>query len=173
MNQHKKPGFALFEILDKADTYHLLVNISLIVLLPVLSIICEFKIEHSAINWELTGKWFIFWAIGMRLFLSGIRQASSPEFTVTKIFRVRNRETFILNRRLGFASIALGIMGILSVINDEWRMIAAITSGVFFGLSVIQDATGKIVNLVEISVLIFDVLTFCVLGLFLNFTLTG
>jgi hypothetical protein len=51
----------------------------LMFVLPVLSVIIEhynYKEQLSLMN--LIGKWFIFWAVWLRLFIAGLRQTINP-----------------------------------------------------------------------------------------------
>jgi hypothetical protein len=141
------------------NTFFLL-NISFLFIFPLLSVAFEHYLDHSAVSGDLLGKWFIFWAVGIRLFTAGIKQASNPEFTATQIFKFNSRESYIVIRELGFANMALGTMGILSVINEQWRLIAAITSGLFFGLAGVQHLLKKPVSQNEWIAEIYDLLVF-------------
>jgi hypothetical protein len=151
--------------------FYLWMNISLVFTLPLLSIIAETWTEHSPVSWELVGKWSIFWAIGIRLFTAGIKQASSPEFTATSIFKLKGRESYVVIRELGFANISLGVMGILSVINDNWRVIAAITGGLFFGLAALQHCLKKADSRNEVVAMLYDLLVFFGILFYLVFKL--
>ncbi len=117
-------------------------NLSLLCVLPLLSIFGEIIFEHESLSWMLVGKWFVFWTTGIRLFTAGISQSSNPAFTA-RIFKMKNQESQVVIRELGFANISLGVMGILSVINDHWRILAAITGSLFFGLAGIQHLFKK------------------------------
>jgi hypothetical protein len=148
---------------------YLLMNSSLVFILPLLSVVGEHRIEHSPVNWDLLGKWFVFWAIGIRLFTAGIKQASNPEFTATNIFRLTTRESYVVIRELGFANISLGVMGILSVINDNWRLIAAISGGIFFGLAALQHFLKKPDSQNEGIAMLYDLIVFFVTLFYLIF----
>jgi hypothetical protein len=150
---------------------YLIMNIFLLFILPLLSIASECIVEKESMNWILIGKWFIFWAIGIRLFTAGIKQSSNPEFTAVKIFKMKSSESFVVIRELGFANIALGVMGILSVINNNWRILAAITGGLFFGLAGIQHLFKKPDSRNELIAMIYDVTVLLIILLYLVFTL--
>ena len=63
--------------------------ISVTVLTFVVPAIC-FSAEHfandSSLTFELFSKWFIFSAVGLRLFLAGVKQVKNPAFTAKQIF---------------------------------------------------------------------------------------
>lgn len=149
--------------------FYLLINISLLFILPLLSIVYGHFIEKETFNWLLISKWIIFWAVGIRLFTAGIKQASDPAFTGTKIFKFTSQESFVVIRELGFANIALGVMGILSLVNDDWRILAAISGGIFFGLAAFQHSTRKPDSKNEWIALIYDAVVFLTLLVYLAF----
>jgi hypothetical protein len=150
---------------------YLIMNILLLFILPLLSIASECIIEKESTDWILIGKWFIFWAIGIRLFTAGIKQSSNPEFTAVKIFKMKSSESFVVIRELGFSNIALGVMGILSVINSNWRILAAITGGLFFGLAGIQHLFKRPDSRNELIAMLYDITVLLIILLFLAFTL--
>jgi hypothetical protein len=149
----------------------LIMNILLLFILPLLSIVSEFILEKESPDWTLIGKWFIFWAIGIRLFTAGIKQSSNPEYTAGKIFNMKSSESFVVIRELGFANIALGVMGILSVINSNWRILAAVTGGLFFGLAGIQHLFKKPDSRNELIAMLYDIIVLLIILLFLAFSL--
>ena len=167
MEQNIKPGLPVTKLKIRENNFYLLLNISLIFILPLLSITSEFIINKATINWELAAKWFVFWAIGIRLFVAGVKQASSPEFTATKLFNLKHRESYVVIRELGFANISLGMMGILSVINDNWRLIAAITGGLYLGFAGLQHCLKKTDSKNEVIAMLYDFLVFIVILLYL------
>lgn len=149
----------------KLNTF-LLMNISLLLIMPLLSIGSEIIFQHEAFNMMLVGKWFVFWTIGIRLFTAGISQSSNPAFTA-RIFKMKTLESYIVIRELGFANISLGVMGILSVINDHWRILAATTGSIFFGLAGIQHLFKKSDSSNEVIAMIGDLFVLVVLLLYL------
>ena len=65
-------------------------------LLPVVSVF----VEHAVIPAEpiifLVGRWFVFWGVGVRLTLAGLRQFFHPAFTATEIFHMKSGEALPL-----------------------------------------------------------------------------
>lgn len=53
-------------------------------------------------------KWFVFWAIGIRLLLAGLRQIAQRCFTTQAIFNIADPATTKLVSEIGFANVALG-----------------------------------------------------------------
>jgi hypothetical protein len=151
----------------KATGSFLMFNISMMIIFPFLSVLLEHIINGSAINMASIGKWFIFWTIGIRLFTAGLRQASDPSFTAIKIFRLTGKESYAIIRELGFANICLGITGILSLINEEWRQISAIAGGLFFGLAGLQHLSKKRDSKNELIAMITDLFVFVFIIIYL------
>jgi hypothetical protein len=150
---------------------YLLMNLLLFLFLPLLSMISELYFEHRYFTWALIGKWIIFWAVGIRLFTAGISQSSNPAFTA-RIFNMSTVESYVVIRELGFSNIALGVIGILSAINDCWRSIAAISGCLFFGLAGIQHLLKKPDTGNEVIAMTGDLFVFTVLILYLVFTIS-
>ncbi len=171
MEQIKRIDIPVRRSSKNGNFVYLVMNILLLFILPLLSIASECIIEKESMDWTLIGKWFIFWAIGIRLFTAGIKQSSSPEFTAVKIFKMKSSESFVVIRELGFANIALGVMGILSVINGNWRILAAITGGLFFGLAGIQHLFKKPDSSNELIAMVYDLVVLLMIVLYLIFTL--
>ena len=152
------------DISGKGRNHHsfLLISLGILFVLPLLSITGELVFEHESPTWMLVGKWFVFWTTGIRLFTAGISQSSNPAFTA-RIFKMKTQESYIVIRELGFANISLGVMGILSVINDHWRILAAITGSLFFGLAGIQHLFKKPDSTNEMIAMIGDLFVFIIL----------
>ena len=73
--------------------------------------------------------------MGVRLFTAGIRQAVKPSFTAESIFHLKNPESFILVKELGYADLCLGLIGIVSLSSPQWRMASACSGGLFLGIA--------------------------------------
>lgn len=105
-------------------------------ILPVASILVEhFAVAASADVWTLIGKWFVFWAVGVRLATAGIRQIVQPAFTAEKIFGIGDKGAHILVQELGFANLAIGVLAILTLAAPQWTPAAALAGAIFYGLA--------------------------------------
>jgi hypothetical protein len=63
----------------------------LTLVLPVISIFIEAAGSPTgAVMTFLIGRWFVFWAVGVRLFVAGLRQTGQPQFTAREIFGIRD-----------------------------------------------------------------------------------
>ena len=126
--------------------------------------------EHyrgSDFGWVLIGKWFVFWAIGMRLLVAGIRQATKPAFTAKEIFHMSGEESFPVIRELGFANICVGLLGILSLFHSAWHDAAALTGGLYFGLAGMLHLFKKPDSRNEVIALVSDLYLFLIMLLYL------
>ena len=131
--------------------------IALLAVFPIAAATLESHIDHVVLNWPTWWKWFIFWGLGIRLFFKGVKLASTPQFTGLSLSSFKNRESYLLLLELGFANMALGSMGILSVINDQWRLIAAIGGAIYFGLSDMLRVIKKPGGRHELVALIYNI----------------
>ena len=134
--------------------------IALIAVLPITAALIESRIDQVPLNYANYWKWFIFWGVGIRLFFKGVRLASTPQMTGLSVSSFRSRESYLLLLELGFANMALGSMGILSVINDQWRLIAAIAGAIYFGLADMLRLLKKTDGRHERVALIYNILVF-------------
>ncbi|MGA3188927.1 MAG: hypothetical protein ABSF22_17625 [Bryobacteraceae bacterium] len=57
----------------------------------------------------LVGKWFVFWSVGVRLFVAGVRQ--------------------------GFTNLSMGILGLCSLVRFGWIVPTAVVGGLYYGLA--------------------------------------
>ncbi len=171
MEKNKQTGLQGKQLKNNGISFYLIMNMLFLFILPIICIVVEILIEKESPDWMLIGKWFIFWAVGIRLFTAGIRQSSNPEFTATSILHMKTAESFVIIRELGFANIALGVMGILSVINNNWRILAAVIGGIFFGLAGIQHLFKKPDSRNEFIAMCYDMAVFLVIVFYLLFTL--
>lgn len=141
------------------------------VLLPVISICTESHIKVIFIDPGLIGKWFIFWAAGVRPFFAGIKLVYRRWTAPAGFFYREMKENFLMIRQLGFAHIAIGVTGMLSLVNSNWRQIAGLAAAFFFGLSAVQHFFIKPVNGKEMAIMITDIMVFTIMLLYLFFTL--
>lgn len=149
-------------MIRKKASLHVLADMVLFVLLPVISAIAEKAIKPGSLSWMLFGKWFVFWAFGFRLFIAGIKQASDPSLSAKR----HNNEIFEMVRGLGITNICLGVGGILSLINETWRQVIAILGCLFFGLNTISCFTGGLTALNQKLTALFSLLVFIILLLY-------
>ena len=106
---------------------YFVVVILLLRILPVASVALEALWTRGSLDLLfLTSKWFVFWGVGMRLFIAGVRQAIQPRFTAEEIFGLAGSASFALVRELGFANLSIGLLGMCSLLRSGWIVPAAI-----------------------------------------------
>jgi len=143
--------------------------VSTMLVLPVASILIE-RANHTAVPiWPLIGEWFVFWAVGVRLVIAGLRQVTKPSFTANEIFRISGVESLPIVRELGFSNLCVGTGGILSLLKPEWTAIIAIVGGLYFGIAGVQHVIKKPASVNEGIAMVSDLWIFIVLGLYLFF----
>ena len=102
--------------------------------LPIASVAIEFE-THPAPLMLLVGKWFVFWAVGVRLVMAGLRQLFQPGFTAREIFHMEGDEALTLVRELGVSNFAVDVVGLAAVAVPTFVLPSAITAGVFYGVA--------------------------------------
>jgi hypothetical protein len=105
------------------------------VVLPIASILVESSFAGATLSAGLVEKWFVFWAVGVRLFLAGLRQITQPRYTAESILGLKTEESYFLVRELGFANAAIGAAGIASLAVSAWILPIAIVGTIFYGLA--------------------------------------
>jgi hypothetical protein len=107
----------------------------LMLALPVVSIAIESATTHAPLSLSMVGRWFVFWCVGARLLLAGLRQIIQPNFTARVIFRLDSKESQVVVRELGFANTAIGLVGLGSVLWKSWAPAGALAGTVFYLLA--------------------------------------
>ena len=104
--------------------------------LPAGSVFAEQHYWHSTLPlMDLIGKWFTFWAVGVRLGLAGLRQVLQPDFTSREIFNLKGDDALPIVRELGLANIAMGTLGLVSLWLPAVTWPAALVGGLYYGLA--------------------------------------
>jgi hypothetical protein len=133
-------------------------------ILPTVSVIAElFLYKNTTGVLPLVGAWFVFWAVGVRLFIAGLRQVANPKFTAERIFDISSAEPLVLVRELGFANISTGVLGLCTIFEGAWIMPAAIVGGLFYGLAGVGHTFKKDRNLFENVAMYSDLFVFVIL----------
>jgi hypothetical protein len=149
---------------------YLAIIILLMGVLPIASILVEFLLLHSSTDLLfLLGKWFVFWSIGVRLLLAGLRQIANPQFTAETIFDVKEKAALTIVQELGFGNLAIGLLGALTLFNRQWIAPAAIVGTLFYGLAGIKHLVKGDRNATENIAMISDLFIAVVLAIYLTF----
>jgi hypothetical protein len=153
---------------------YLAMIILLMGVLPVASIAIEFAALHGEAGLlSLIGKWFVFWPVGVRLILAGLRQVADPTFTAATIFGVKDQAALTIVQELGFGNLSIGTLGALSLIYREWIIPAALAGGLFYGLAGTKHALRNDRNAIENIATVSDLFIFAVLAGYLAAALFG
>ncbi len=120
---------------EKVSPGYLATVVVLMGILPAVSTAVERSSAESAGAWDVAFRWFVFWGVGVRLLLAGLRQAIQPSFTAREIFHLASADAELIVRELGFANICLGLTAAVSGFVPGWRMAAAFAGGLYFGIA--------------------------------------
>lgn len=112
------------------------------------------------------GKWYVFWAGGVRLFLAGLRQVFQPGWTLKEIFEIESAEAKPVVAELGFANIAMGLVCLMSMIHPALLIGGAMVSGLYYGLAGLKHSMAETRNANRSLAMATDVLVSAVLALF-------
>jgi hypothetical protein len=140
--------------------YIIVVSVLTFVLPLVCSAVQIFLNKEVQFSFAIIGKWFIFSAVGLRLFLAGIKQTTDPAFTAKEIFHIDSPESFSIVRELGFANLCFGLIGIFSLFLPQWRIVSAFGSGLYYGIAGLQHLLKKSVGANEKFALVTDIIIF-------------
>ena len=136
--------------------YIILVILTMFVF-PFASILVEwFVLKSQAGIVPLVGSTFVFWAVGIRLGLAGLRQALNPKFTAKQILGVDDDGSLQIVQELGFANLSIGVIGIAPLFNGSWVIPAAIAGCLFYGLAGVRHIVKKDKNALELTATISD-----------------
>jgi len=112
----------------------------LMFVLPLASIAVDAAVHHMPWTVVLVARWYVFWAVGIRLLLAGTRQILQPRYTARTILGIEGDDALLLVRELGFANLSIGIAGTLSLGFGGWALPLALAGGIFYGLAGINHA---------------------------------
>ena len=136
----------------------------LLLIFPLVSIAIEaIRFGHSITDMSLIGAWFVFWAVGIRLFVAGLRQVFQPSFTAVEIFEIHEPKAFAIVRELGFANLSIGLLGIGSLWHKGSLIPAAFVGGLYYGLAGLGHVPRPHKNAKEYTAMISDCFAFLVL----------
>jgi hypothetical protein len=134
---------------------YLFVVAALMLLLPAGSWIAEAILRGVPVSMAVAAKWFVFWSVGVRLLSAGLKQVLQPEYTARVILNLKGEEALLVIRELGFANMAIGVLGIVSLGLPTWRLPGALVGGLFYGLAagnhVMQSHRSRPENIAMVS----------------------
>lgn len=143
----------------------------LMLVLPVASAVAEFTMSQGTASWlPLAGKWVVFWGVGIRLLVAGLRQVIRPGLTA-EMLGVKDGSAHVLVRELGFGNLAIGTTGALSLTLPNWTLAAAMCGGLFYGFAGLQHVFARHRSSEENWAMVSDLLIFLVLAAFVGLSL--
>jgi uncharacterized protein DUF6790 len=148
---------------------YVLIVIALMLALPLISIVAQIILtDHGALqsasNLVVVAKWYVFWAVGVRLSLAGLRQIIQPRYTAETILGFKGSDALFFVRELGFANVAMGSVAIASLFAPSWVTPAAMLGAIYYGLAGIIHCFHKDRNKLENVALVSDLFAAVVLA---------
>ena len=149
---------------------YVLIVIALMLALPLISIVAQIILtDHGALQGAsylvVVAKWYVFWAVGMRLGLAGLRQIIQPRYTAETILGLKGAESLFFVRELGFANAAMGSIGIASLLAPNWVTPAAMLGAIYYGLAGINHCFHRGRNRLQNVALVSDLFAASVLAI--------
>jgi hypothetical protein len=115
---------------------YIVIVVTFMLVLPLASIGIQAGWEpQGMLTVLMISKWFVFWAVGLRLLLAGLRQIFQPRYTAQTILGIAGAEAHFLVRELGFANVAIGSVASLSLLFPQWTLPLCLVGGIFYGLA--------------------------------------
>jgi hypothetical protein len=146
---------------------YLIIVVLFLLVCPLASAAIEaFRFHENLTSLALIGRWWTFWAVGIRLFTAGIRQVIQPRFTAEQIFGIRDPTVLPIVREIGFANLSVGTLGICSIFREDWVIPAAIVGGLSYGFAGLGHLLQKNKNANEYNAMISDVFASVILAAF-------
>jgi hypothetical protein len=143
----------------------------LMFVLPLGSAFAEHALPGAAPFMALIGKWFVFWAAGVRLVLAAARQLFQPEFTARQIFKIEGADAFPLVREIGAANFALGAVGVASLWRPDFILPIALVAAIFYGIAGFRHVLETDRSLNETIAMGSDLFVFIVLAAYAAYAL--
>jgi hypothetical protein len=151
---------------------YLLIVVLLLLVCPSASVVIEaFRSHETVFNLALIGRWWTFWAVGVRLFTAGIRQVLQPRFTAEDIFNIHDKAAFSIVREVGSANLAMGTLGICSVFRPGWVVAAAMAGGIYYGCAGLVHLWRRDKNIVKYIAMVSDGTVSAILATFVLMSL--
>jgi hypothetical protein len=148
----------------KGDFVYFAIVILFMLICPAVCVLSESAASHHTVStYFLIAKWYVFWAVGIRLFTAGVRQALQPRFTAGVIFGIQSAESHPIVREVGFGNLAIGALGICSLYRPGWIIPAAVVGGLYCGLAALGHVLRKGKNAMEQTAMISGAFAFLVL----------
>lgn len=134
---------------------YILMVVGLMLVLPIASTLGEMRLVGQPFSAAIALRWFVFWAVGVRLLTAGLSQIIRPHYTAEVILGLDLGAALFLVRELGFANTAVGLTAVMAVAMPSWRLPMALIGAVFYGLAganhALHDERGLQQNVAMVS----------------------
>lgn len=128
----------------KQNNSYLLAIIILTIILPLILSSVQWLWDSPVPYVSLLAQWFLFSAVGLRLFIAGIIQLFRPEFTLHHIFKITDDKSTQLVQEIGLHNLILGIAALLIPLYFyPHQFIIASMAGTYFGAAGLLHMTRK------------------------------
>ena len=122
-------------MMKKLGLYELSV-ILFFLIVPCIGIYYEILILNTKLSiYSIALKWFVFSGVGLRLGSAGIKQLINPDFTAKVIFKMKDEQSIAVIKEIGLANICFSVIGLISLFVPSFRLPAAISGGLYFGMA--------------------------------------
>jgi hypothetical protein len=152
---------------------YLAVVLLTMLVLPAGSVIADQLAHPETRLIVVIGRWFVFWGVGVRLGLAGLRQIVQPAFTARQIFHIAGDGALTVVRELGVANIGAAVVGLASLVAPSFVLPAAISAAIFYGVAGAQHVMQRRRSFNETLAMASDLFMFLVLAGFAAATLSG
>jgi len=142
---------------------YLAILLLVMLIAPLASVLAEVLVSGGPVA-ALVLKWFVFWGVGVRLALAGGKQVAQPAFTAQTIFEIADPKAQVIVQELGFANLAFGLLGLLSLVFPAFLEPAAVGGGLFYLLAGITHALRRGKNRTETIAMVSDLAIVAVLA---------
>ena len=144
--------------------------IALMLVFPLISIVAQVILtDHGALgaasSLAVVAKWYVFWAVGVRLSLAGLRQIFQPRYTAETILGLKGADSLFVVRELGFANFSMGSVGLASQFAPAWVTAAAMVGALYYGLAGINHCFHRDRNRLQNLAMVSDLFAALVLAI--------
>jgi hypothetical protein len=147
-----------------ASRLYVFMVVALMFVMPIGCTIFEvFQSNQGVFAFSMLLKWFVFWAVGVRLLVAGLRQIIQPRYTAEVILGIKSEESRPLVREIGFGNTAIGCIAAGTLMSPGWLMPAAIAGSVFYSLAGVNHFLRKARTRNENIAMVSDVMVAVVL----------
>lgn len=154
---------------------YVLMIVAFMIVLPIVSIAVELIVSGGDADvWFTIGKWFLFWGVGVRLFVAGLSQAFKPQFTAKSILGDEASTSALqVVQELGYANLGMGAVGLIAPWVSDWAVPGAIPATVFLGLAGLRHIAKPGKNRKELLATLTDLFVALVLLAFIIVSVTS